>query len=31
LQSGCPLETLRHALDGRDAGPLGAALVLVSP
>ena len=29
--SGCPLETLRHALDGRDAGPLGAALVLVSP
>jgi hypothetical protein len=26
LQSGCPLETLRHALDGRDAGPLGAAL-----
>jgi hypothetical protein len=30
LQSRCPLETLRHAL-GRDAGPLGAALVLVSP
>jgi hypothetical protein len=31
FQSGCPLETLRHALDGRDAGPLGAALLLVSP
>jgi hypothetical protein len=31
LQSGCPLETIRHALDGRDAGPLGAALLLVSP
>jgi hypothetical protein len=31
LQSGCPLETLRHALDGRDAGPLGAALLLLSP
>jgi hypothetical protein len=30
LQSGCPLETPRHALDGRDAGPLGAALLLVS-
>jgi hypothetical protein len=31
LQSGCPLEIIRHALDGRDAGPLGAALLLVSP
>jgi hypothetical protein len=31
LQSGCPLETLRHVLNGRDAGPLGAALVLMSP
>jgi hypothetical protein len=30
LQSGCPLETLRHALNGRDAGPLGAALLLVA-
>ena len=28
LQHGCPLETLRHALDGRDAGPLAAALSL---
>jgi hypothetical protein len=26
LQAGCPLATLRHALDGRDVGPLGAAL-----
>jgi hypothetical protein len=26
LQHGCPLETLRHALDGRDAGPLAAPL-----
>jgi hypothetical protein len=25
LQSGCPLETLRHALQDRQAGPLGAA------
>jgi hypothetical protein len=30
LQSGCPLATLRHALAGRDAGPLGAALALVA-
>jgi hypothetical protein len=30
LQSGCPLETLRHALAGRDAGPLGAALAMVA-
>ena len=29
LQSGCPLETLRHALDGRNAGPLGAALAII--
>jgi ribonucleoside-diphosphate reductase alpha chain len=29
LQSGCPIETLRHALAGRDAGPLGAALALI--
>jgi hypothetical protein len=29
LQSGCPLETLRHALDGRSAGPLGSALALI--
>ena len=29
LQSGCPLETLRHALAGRSGGPLGAALALV--
>jgi hypothetical protein len=29
LQSGCPLETLRHALNGRDAGPLGTALAII--
>jgi hypothetical protein len=29
LQHGCQLETLRHALDGRDAGPLGAALAII--
>ena len=29
LQSGCALETLRHALAGRGAGPLGAALALI--
>jgi hypothetical protein len=29
LQSGCALQTLRHALAGRSAGPLGAALTLV--
>jgi ribonucleoside-diphosphate reductase alpha chain len=29
LQFGCPLETLRHALDGRDASPLSAALGLI--
>jgi hypothetical protein len=29
LQSGCAFETLRHALAGRNAGPLGAALALV--
>jgi hypothetical protein len=31
LQSGCPLETLRHALAERRSGPLGVALALVSP
>ena len=30
LQSGCPLETLCHALAGRSAGPLGAALALLA-
>jgi hypothetical protein len=30
LQSGCALETLRHALAGRGAGPLGAALAMVN-
>jgi ribonucleoside-diphosphate reductase alpha chain len=30
LQHGCPLLTLRHALDGRDAGPLAAALTLIN-
>jgi hypothetical protein len=29
LQSGCALETLSHALAGRSAGPLGAALAMV--
>jgi hypothetical protein len=29
LQSGCAFETLRHALAGRNAGPLGAALALI--
>jgi transposase-like protein len=31
LQFGCPLETLRHALEGRDVSPLGAALALCEP
>jgi|SRR5580658_3245546 hypothetical protein len=30
LQHGCPLETLRHALDGRDIGPLAAALTAIA-
>ena len=30
LQSGCRFETLRHALAGRNAGPLGAALALIN-
>jgi hypothetical protein len=29
LQSGCAFETLRHALAGRNAGPLGDALAMV--
>jgi ribonucleoside-diphosphate reductase alpha chain len=29
LQCGCPLATLRHALTGRHAGPLGAALAAI--
>ena len=29
FQSGCPLEILRHALGGRNAGPLGVALALI--
>jgi hypothetical protein len=29
LQSGCSIETLRHALAGRNAGPLGAVLGLI--
>jgi ribonucleoside-diphosphate reductase alpha chain len=29
LQNGAHLETLRHALAGRDAGPLAAALQIV--
>jgi hypothetical protein len=29
LQHGCAATTLRHALDGRDIGPLAAALYLV--
>jgi ribonucleoside-diphosphate reductase alpha chain len=31
LQHGCHVETIRHALDGRDAGPLAAALSLIAP
>jgi hypothetical protein len=30
LQSGCPLHVLRHALAGRDQGPLARALELVA-
>lgn len=30
LQHGCPLETLLHALDGRDIGPLAAAPAAVA-
>jgi ribonucleoside-diphosphate reductase alpha chain len=29
LQHGCPYETIRHALNGRDVGPLSAALDLI--
>ena len=29
LQSGCPLDTLRHALNGREAWPLRTALALI--
>ena len=29
LQNGCAFETPRHALAGRSAGPLGAALALI--
>jgi hypothetical protein len=29
LQNGCPIATLRHALTGRHAGPLGTALALL--
>jgi hypothetical protein len=29
LQSGCPLDTLRHAFSGRGEGPLSAALDLI--
>jgi ribonucleoside-diphosphate reductase alpha chain len=29
LQSGCDFQALKHALVGRHAGPLGAALALV--
>jgi len=29
LQNGCPIATLRHALAGREAGPLGVALALI--
>ena len=28
LQHGCDVETIRHALDGRDVSPIGAALAL---
>lgn len=30
LQSGCPIETLRHGFAGRNAGPLGTALALIA-
>lgn len=30
LQRGCPADTLRHAIDGRDAGPLAAALAAIT-
>ena len=29
LQAGCPLATLQHALAGRSAGPIAAALALI--
>lgn len=29
LQHGCPIETLKHALAGRNGGPLAAGLELV--
>jgi hypothetical protein len=29
LQSGCPLNTLRHAVSGRSAGPLRTGLALI--
>src|SRR3954447_17785614 len=31
LQFGAPIETIRHALSGRDAGPIGVALALIEP
>ena len=30
LQHGCSLETIRHALDGRDVSPIGAALTIIT-
>ena len=30
LQSGCAVETLRHALADRDAGPLAAVLAIIA-
>ena len=30
LQHGCRAETIRHALDGRDMSPVGAALAAIS-
>lgn len=29
LQHGCTVETIGHSLNGRDAGPIGAALKLI--
>src|ERR1700689_1641417 len=29
LQHGCEVETIKHALAARDAGPIGAALALI--
>jgi hypothetical protein len=30
LQHGCSVDTIRHALDGRDVSPIGAALAVLT-